>query len=221
VTLASDDVRTSNNWAQKNVTKFVALSGSPYQPIHFTYSVSNDGVRPEEAYLEPEQLPVGMKLTVTPSVRVIAPKETAIFSCKLELDDAVIDAGHRNDPSFLLVTWRNTEEASERWGAVKYTVQPRRRTDLSLKGSWSANSTVSVHGTLSPDPAGSGFIRLFVSFKGGKPQWLALNLQPGGTYATQFPVRPPDAPSVELMAHFEGTTELAPAYSPVLHLKPP
>ena len=84
IALASDDVWLSNNWGQKNVTRFVPLSGSPYEPILFEYSVTNDGIDSEKAFLEPDWLPVGMKLTVSPRLRVIAPKETAIFNCTLE-----------------------------------------------------------------------------------------------------------------------------------------
>ena len=121
IALASDDVWLSNNFGQKNVTQFVALGGSPYEPISFQYSVTNDGIDSERAFLEPEGLPLGMKLTVSPRLRVIAPKETAIFNCTLELDANVIGDPHcTNDREFLLVTWRVAHDSPERWGACKY-----------------------------------------------------------------------------------------------------
>jgi hypothetical protein len=100
---------------------------SAYEPILFEYSVTNDGIDSEKAFLEPEMLPIGMKLTVSPRLRVIAPKETAIFSCTLELDDNVIEPGCKNDPEFLLVTWRVAGDSSERWGHVSTKLVRARR----------------------------------------------------------------------------------------------
>ncbi len=76
--LASDDVWIANNHAQKNVDQFIPLSASPYAPVEFDYSVHNEGLIPEIAYLEPDQLPYGMKLTVSPKKSLAPSKQTVI-----------------------------------------------------------------------------------------------------------------------------------------------
>ena len=118
--LGGDDLMLSNNWAQKNVFEFVPTPGSPYEEISFVYSVKNGGLERETAFVEPEGLPYGCTLTVSPHRRVIGPRETALFNCKLKLDEKIIDTGCHNDKSFMLVTWRETDHADERWGGCKY-----------------------------------------------------------------------------------------------------
>ena len=216
IALASDDVWLSNNWGQKNVTRFVALSGSPYEPIPFEYTVTNDGIDSEKAFLEPEGLPVGMKLTVSPRIRVIAPKETAVFNCTLELDDNVIGVGCKNDRAFLLVTWRVADDSAERWGACKYIISPRKGTEVTIGGSWSGEGIL-VSGVVNDKGTGSILLRTY--FDGGDPKWRRVPLSPGGTYHIEF--KPESDKPLELMAYYEGSADLADAYSPVLHLMPP
>ena len=135
--LATEDVWIANDHAQKNVDQFIPLQGSPYDPVEFDYGVHNDAPHPEYAYLEPDGLPYGMKLTVTPRGQVVPPKSTVIFRCVLELDDTVIDAGCRSDRQFRLVTWRREPESTTRWGGVQYKVMPRQalcRNPLRLVG---------------------------------------------------------------------------------------
>ena len=100
------------------------------------YSVTNDGIASEKAYLEPEGLPLGLKLTVLLRARVIAPKETAIFNCKLELDHKVITTGCQYDHEFLIVTCRVAHDSPERCGACKYKVRPREKTVVEIDWSW-------------------------------------------------------------------------------------
>jgi hypothetical protein len=218
IALASDDVWLSNNWGQKNVTEFVAKKGSPYEPIIFEYTVTNDGIDCEKAYLEPEGLPIGMKLTVSPRLRVIAPNETAIFLCTLELDDNVIASGSENDREFLLVTWRVADDSSERWGACKYKIRPRKKTEVTIDGHWNVLFPgIQVSGSVTPD-SGSGSILLRTYFEGHEPTWRRVDLWPGGTYILQF--SPEANVPLEVMAYYEGSAEIADAYSPVLHLTP-
>jgi len=76
-----------NDAAQKNADKFEGLSGSPFQPIEFDFSVHNGAPTPEHAYIEPDGLPYGMTLMVSPSRQQIAAGATAIFHCTLTLDE--------------------------------------------------------------------------------------------------------------------------------------
>ena len=218
IALASDDVWLSNNWGQKNVFDFVALGASPYAPIAYDFSVTNEGVKPERAYLEPEGLAPGLKLTVTPRRRVIAPKETAIFKCLLELDDKVIDAGCRNDRAFVLWAWRENDESCERWGGCKYTVRPRKKTETRLAAWWGFDGVIPVSGGVSPDPGG-GSVLVRVGFDGGEGTWRRIPLAAGGTFA--FDLKSGKAKSAELVAHFEGSGDFGPSDSPLVKIEEP
>src|SRR6185369_13616378 len=135
---ATDDVWQANNKAQKNVDQIEPKPNSPYVPVEFEFSVNNSGIAPEIAYLEPEGLPYGMRLTVSPKHRTIVAGETAIFRCKLELDDTVIDASCRGDHDFRIIAWRVDSHSAVRWGGVQYKVRPRKRTATDLSGDWDA-----------------------------------------------------------------------------------
>ena len=177
--LASDDVWVANNHAQKNVDEFVPLQASPYEVTEFDYGVHNDAPRPEYAYLEPDGLPYGMKLTVTPPLQLVPPKSTVLFHCKLELDDKIIDAGCRSDRQFRLVTWRRDPESTTKWGGVQYKVRPRKRCAVSITGFWTDG--IQITGSVSPNPGG-GVLRLRLAFDGIDAVWVPLSLATGGTY---------------------------------------
>jgi hypothetical protein len=216
--LASDDVWLSNNWGQKNVFSFVAVGASPYEPVPFDYSVTNDGIAPELAYLKPEGLAPGMRLTVTPRERTIAAGETAIFSCLLELDDAVIDSGCRNDREFILWTWRETEHAFERWGGCKYVVRPRKATVTTLEAWWSMDDTIHASGRVSPDPGG-GHVELSVALDGQPATWIDVALQPSGSFTWTGTTG--DHEAGELRARYPGSNMHAPSYSPAVQVQRP
>ena len=118
------------------MSKFEATKNSPFAPIEFDFSVRNEGVGPEVAYLEPDGLPLGMTLTVTPPIRTIPAASTVRFHCKLELDDAIIEAGCENDQRFRIHAWRQDTESSTRWGGVEYEIRPRQLARVTLTGSW-------------------------------------------------------------------------------------
>jgi hypothetical protein len=218
IALGSDDVFKANNHAQKNFDQFVAAKHSPYEPVEFDYSVNNDGVFDEVAYLDPLYLPYGMKLTVSPVRRRIKPKETAIFHLKLELDDQVIDAGCRNDHEFTLVTWRETGESVERWGAVHYKIRPRLATKTTISGGW-YNNNASVSGAVSPDPGAGTVLRVRINFNNQKAYWTTVTLTAGGTYKMNLAV-PAEAASLQAEAMFEGNTLLAPSRSDPVTVSP-
>jgi hypothetical protein len=217
--LASDDVTLADNHAQKNVDQYIPLGGSPYDPIEFDYGVHNDAIRTEIAYLEPDNLPAGMKLTVTPRRQPVPPKATVMFHCRLELDDNIIDAGCRSDRQFRIVTWRQDPESSVRWGGVHYKVMPRKRCAATLAGWWDYRNTVNLHGAITPNPNG-GTLRLWLAFAGTNPIWSTTPLAPDGTFTWQGPA-PANATTLSAVAAFDGNLVYGPTESPPLGLSPP
>jgi hypothetical protein len=215
--LGSEDTTDYDNHAQKNVDQYQALSGSPYEPMEFDFSVRNEGVTPELAYLEPDGLPNGMALTITPPEQQVPARSTVLFHCKLELDDRIIEAGCQNDQRFQIMVWRREWESSSRWGGVEYEVQPRTKTSAKLEGLW-GGSTITLNGTVSPIPGG-GVVRVRVDFENHQPQWVTTNLTALGRFSWSGPV-PPDATYVDAIAWFEGNRTFARALSNSVHLAP-
>ena len=216
--LASDDTWISNNWGQKNVFDFVPKFFSPADPVEFDYSVNNDGVGPEVAYLKPEGLPPGAKLTVTPTQRTIRPGETAIFRCVLEIDEQVIQAGCRNDRKFVLWTWRETDHAFERWGGCEYTIAPRTGVTMKLSARWTHSDTIYARGSLSPSPGG-GTVDVRIAFDGGPIRWVTAAIQPGGSFAWEGSGE--GFTHADVTAHYRGSTQFSPADSPLVKIDRP
>lgn len=217
--LASDDVWQLNNHAQKNVDKYEALSGSPFAPIEFDFSVHNAGVVPELAYLEPDGLPYGMKLTVTPPQQTIASGETVLFHCKLELDEKIIRTGCENDQRFQLHAWRQDPESSARWGGVEYEIRPREKTATQLNASWTSSNQIFLKGTVSPDPGG-GEIHIRLDYKDQHARWVKTTVKAGGKFAWNGPAA--GSSPLEAIAWFEGNRKFGSSRSgPAKAFSPP
>jgi hypothetical protein len=217
--LGSDDVWQVNNHAQKNVDKYEALSASPFAPIEFDFSVYNAGVAPEVAYLEPDGLPYGMKLTVTPPAQTIGSDQTVLFHCKLELDDRIIRTGCENDQRFRIHAWRQDPESSARWGGVEYEIKPREKTATVIGGDWDFKDDVTVQGTVSPDPSG-GTARIRLDFAGKQARWETLAVAPGGKFSWSGHA-PSDSFVVDAVAWFEGNRNFGSSRSNEVTIKHP
>ena len=207
--LASDDLWTSNNWGQKNVSTFTPASHSPYDPVEFEISINNDGTRRERAYLEAEGLPLGMTLTVTPRRATIAAGRTKVFRCTLDLDEHIIGAGCHNDRMFEIVTWRETPESCERWGGCRYVVRPRKRAVVDTWAEY-GSGTLYLGGQVRPNPGG-GQVHVQVTPDDKEPIWLRTQLEYSGDFYTSAPVPPHHR--VEIIADFDGNAAFAPARS--------
>jgi hypothetical protein len=201
------------------VGKFQALSVSPFEPIEFDFSVYNSGLGPEIAYLEPEALPYGMKLTVTPPVRNIAAGETVLYHCKLELDERIIRSGCENDQRFRIHAWRKDPQSSVRWGGVEYEIQPRLKTAVTLTGTWDYANQVDLKGAIVPNPGG-GTLRIRLAFDNQQSRWVVVPLPAGGTFAWSGPA-PAGSFGLDAVAAFEGNRKYGAARSAPVDLAPP
>jgi hypothetical protein len=208
---ASADVWDFNNNAQKNVDKYEALNASPFEPIEFDFSVHNDGVTPELAYLEPDGLPYGMRLTVSPPEQTVPAGGTVLYHCTLELDDQIIQTGCENDQRFQIHAWRRDQDASVRWGGVEYEIAPRAKTKAKLGGSWDNDNGVTFAGTVTPNPGG-GTVYLRIDFEKHQSRWIPLSLTPGSQFTWSGPA-PSDSFTVDGIARFEGNRKFGSAQS--------
>ena len=217
--LASADVWPANNWAQKNVDQYVPVHNSPYEPIEFDFSVNNAGWRAETTYLEPQNLPYGMRLTVTPARRSVPPGATVLFRCRLELDDQIIDAGCRNDREFRIVAWRTEGDTAVPWGGVVYKIKPRKGSSTKLTGFWGADGIIQLNGSVSPDPTG-GLAHIRLAFAGLAAEWQVAAIQPGGAFALTVKA-PGTSADLDSIALYEGSTLLSPSRSAPLKISAP
>lgn len=217
--LGSTDVWEKNNHAQKNVSKFEAKKSSPFAPIEFEFSVRNEGVGPEVAYLEPDGLPFGYTLAVSPPIQTIPAKSTVRFHCRVELDDAIVEAGCENDQRFRIHAWRQDAESSARWGGVEYEVRPRQRTAISLKGIWDSGNRVEFTGTVTPNPGG-GTVRLRVSFGDHAARWFTTPVSSAGGYVWSG-TAPADSFIAEAVAWYDGSRTHSTARSVPVTVKHP
>lgn len=217
--LGSEDVWQVNNHAQKNVDKYEALSASPFKPIEFEFSVHNAGVSPEVAYLEPEGLPYGMTLTVTPPVQTIGSGSTAVFQCRLELDERIIRTGCENDQRFRIHAWRQDPESSARWGGVEYEIKPREMTSTQLGGTWDYSNIVTFDGLISPNPGG-GIVHIRIDFDGHQARWHTVPASANGKF-TWSGAAPDDSFVVEAVAWYEGNRKFGSSRSNVAKVAHP
>lgn len=217
--LGSDDYWQINNQAQKNVDKFEALSGSPFTPIEFDFAVHNGGVGPEFAYPEPDGLPYGMKLTVTPPSRMIGSSETALFHCKLELDERIIRTGCENDQRFQIHAWRQDPESSARWGGVEYEIRPRENTITQLGGFWDYNNEVTLEGKVAPDPGG-GTVQIRLDFQNQQARWVPVAVAGGGKFIWKGHA-PANSFVLDGIAYFEGNRKFGSSRSDPVEVKHP
>ena len=219
VALASDDVQQANNRAQKNVDQIGPRENSPFEPVEFEFSVNNSAWWPEVAYLEPEGLPYGMTLTISPKWRRISTGETAIFRCRLELDDKVIHASCRGDHNFRINAWRVDEDSSILWGGVEYQVRPREGSTADLNGSWDWKDEVAITGHVAPGNI-TGSVRIRLAYTGLHARWVTAELKPGGTFGYKEKA-PPNTRELFTMALFEGSKYYSESRSPQRRITPP
>lgn len=217
--LGSDDVWQINNAAQKNVDKYEARRVNPYEPIEFDFSVNNEGVVAEYVYLEPEHLPFGMTLSVTPPRQLVPAGTTVRFHCKLDLDSRIIAAGCRNDQRFRITAWREHPEAAASWGGVEYEIRPREHTVTDISGSWDYTNLVELKGGVKPNPGG-GTARMRLDYANHQPRWVTTSVQADGTFAWAEKA-PPDSRLVEVVALFEINRLFASSRSGICVIKAP
>jgi hypothetical protein len=217
--LGSDDVWQVNNHAQKNVDKFESLKVNPFTPVEFDFSVFNAGVSPETAYLEPEGLPYGMTLTVTPPIQTIPEGTAVLFHCKVELDSAIIKSGCENDQRFRIHAWRQDPESSARWGGVEYEIRPRETTATQISGYWDQSNNLALKGSVTPNPGG-GTVYIRLGFGNHQASWVSVSLAANGTFSWSGKA-PSDSFSLDTLARFEGNRKFGSSKSNPLRITPP
>lgn len=214
--LASDDTHESNNWAQQNVDIFTAAASSPPDPVDLIFQVMNGGSYVEEVRLAPRGLGPGTRMTVTPARLRIEPHARGLFRVRIELEEYLLDARCGKDIAFLLEAWRIDDHTETRWGAVKYVIKPRRRTETVLQGSVMSDR-LHLFGYVSPD-VGAQRILLHIQRPGLPSLWETLTLGPAASFDYELYEDMPSGQTVRATAYFDGTQQYARSVSKPLDL---
>jgi hypothetical protein len=216
IALASDDTNAHNDWAQQNVFIYTAPADSPPEPVEFTFQVNNSGSYIEEVRLVPRGLGPGARLTVTPAQLQIAPKSRGLFRVHVELEERLLHARCGKDITFLLEAWRLDDHAEERWGAAKYVIKPRKRTQTILQG-WVKHDQLRLWGHVSPD-VGAQRILLHIQHPEEPSLWEKLTLGPGASFDYEVSGDVPPGQEIRATAYFDGTNDFASSVSETLKL---
>lgn len=207
VALASDDTNAFNDWAQQNVFEFEGPSDSPPEPIEFTFEVVNKGSYVEEVRLVPRGLDPGATLTITPARLKIAPFSRGYFRVRAVLEERLLKVECGRDITFLLEVWRKDDHTEERWGASKYILKPRKRTETVLDGGLLPDK-LSLFGHVSPD-VGALRVLLQVQRPGRPTEWVDVPLGPASTFDLEIEDDFPPHEDVTAIAYFDGSFDHA------------
>jgi hypothetical protein len=216
IALASDDTSHHNDHTQQNVFRYESKADSPPEPVEFYFQVENGGSYIEEVRLVPHGLGLGARLTVRPAQLRIAPKSRGIFRIRVELEESLLTRSCGKDIEFLLEAWRRDDDSEERWGAAKYIIAPRKRTEITLQGSIMHN-LVHLFGHVNPD-IGAQRVLLHIQRPGQPSLWERLTLGPASTFNFELSGNFPPAEEVRATAYFDGTREFASSISKTIKL---
>ena len=211
IALASDDTNAQNDWAQQNVFEFESVADSPPAPVKFTFQVNNKGSYLEEVTLVPEGLDLGATIAITPARLRIAPFSKGYFRVRAVLEEWLLTARCGKDISFLLEVWRKQDHSEERWGAAKYVIKPRKRTETVLQGNVLPDQ-ISLFGHVSPD-VGALKVLLQIQRPGQVTIWEEVPLGQASTFDFQLPGEFPPNEETHATAYFDGSIDFAKSVS--------
>ncbi|WP_282607010.1 hypothetical protein [Pelagibius sp. Alg239-R121] len=207
VALASDDTDASNDWAQQNVFEFEAEADSPPDPVEFTFEVNNAGSYVEDVSVVPAGLDAGAVVKVTPDRMRIAPRSRGYFRVRAELSERLLYANCGKDIDFRLEVLRLEDHAQERWGASRYVIKPRFRTETVLNGGLMPER-LTLFGHVSPD-VGAQDVLLQIQRVGRPTVWTRVPLGPASTFDFEIEDDFPANEEVRAVAYFDGSFEHA------------
>ena len=209
--LASNDTNDSNRWAQQNVFVLEAPADSPPEPVEFTFQVNNEGSYLEEVFLSPQGLDAGATLTITPSVMKIVPFSKGYFRVRAVLEESLLTARCGKDISFILEAWRKEDHSEERWGAAKYIIKPRKRTETILQGGIMPDK-LNLFGNVTPD-VGAMTVLLQIQRPGQETIWERVSMGPASTFEFELAGDFPAGEEVNAIAYYDGSFEFTKSVS--------
>jgi len=108
------------------------------------------------------------------------------------------------------------DHAETRWGAAKYVIKPRKRTETLLQG-WMLPEQLHLWGHVTPD-VGAQRILLHVQRPAQPSLWEEVPLGPGSSFDFELQGSFPFEQVVRATAHFDGTNEFSSSVSETITL---
>lgn len=212
--IVASDASPTNNWAQQNIFEADVVYASPPEPLETRFSVFNDGPFTEIAHLVADGLPRGARLVVRPRLLRVPAFSGRNFRLRFEFDEELIDDRCRREMSVLIRCIRTEEHNEELWGASLFKFKLKRKTIVTVDGSW-FGTKLSLDGEIEP-AIGLGRVSLRLDFRNGQPAtWIDAPLLPGGVFGATFDTGGINHDGVVLVtARYHGTPVFAPSTSP-------
>jgi hypothetical protein len=143
------------------------------------------------------------------------------FQLRFEFDEDMIDDPCRREMDVLLRCIRTEEHNEEPWGASLFRLRLKRKTELTVGGTW-YGSMLNLSGQISPG-IGLGNVSILLDFRNDEqPTWLSAPLQPGGGFDASLDTTDiSHDDEVFVMARYRGTPVFAASTSPTVRIPRP
>jgi hypothetical protein len=206
---ASTDLHLHNNRAQKNLSEFELLEGSPYSAVSTIFEVANDGPDDALVYLEPYGLPQGFRLTCAPRNLRVPAHQVGQFAVTIDADRGAVAPGAGSDVTFLLNTCRWTRDRTnvEPFGGWKLTLRPRQRATLTIISAANTTTGVVVTGTVAGGTP-NDVVWVCLDAIGFPVRWQRVVLLAGGGFTVNMgPVQSGLLGGGRVEVHFDGNSQ--------------
>jgi M6 family metalloprotease-like protein len=206
------DLDLANNAAQENINDFHPTAGSPYAPVPFSFTLTNDSAVVAEAELRVKGLPPGMNVELERRYLTVEPRETVTVAGRLFVDETVIPPGPALQRAcgyrFNLLAFRRTQDGVMPWGGITVRVHPGFGARLRSDGLSLDNRGVVVRGALEGRFPANQKIDAALVGSDGRMYGGATHTDAGGDFVLSVG-RPPRGPG-QLMLYYFGP-DLSPA----------
>jgi len=124
-----DDDYAGDDMAQRNVHVVESASSSPYDPVTFRFTVTNDGTVSALHHFRPEGIPAGWTWRMMPPNALLAPGQRVSGTLKMQppLSEPPCVTHHVE-----VVAWRRAGDTLVRAGGSRVDVDLKKRTKLTL-----------------------------------------------------------------------------------------
>lgn len=214
---ALGDLDLTNNAAQENVNDFHPTAGSPYAPLPFEFTVTNDTAVMAEADLRVKGLPPGMNVELERQHLTVEPQQSVVLKGRIFVDEALIPPAPAQNRAcgyrFNLLAFRRTRDSVRPWGGITFRVHPGLGAKLRSDGLSLDNRGVVVRGALEGPFAANQKVDVALIGADGRAHAGSARTDAAGAF-TLTVGRPPRGAG-QLMLYYFGPDMSATSLGPV------
>jgi len=123
----TDDTNDADNWAQQNFRVIESNHSSPYDPVSFSYQVSNDQEDERVVFVRAEGVPAGWDVEISDEVVRLGKGDTKVGEFLTKPPDDTPDC---QDVEILVTGWEASGDTLARLGGTTLNVALRERTRI-------------------------------------------------------------------------------------------